>query len=482
MNSGTVQPDKPMEQEASRNVVNFRWIRKQNLPYILIWIVYYAWVIVYATWWTASPLTQDALGGNLRSLMHALNLISSALFVFIIRKEWFVKFARTGAVLIIAGMSVFLLSQNAAAQMIAALAIAVSLGCVNTSILMPFVFALNNTEKLYAVVGSNALICLLMALHNGGAGNSLQTKEDLLVSFAIVVLALSATLFFKKDCFSGESKGKSFDIPKMHFGAYLMLILSCVFAVLGKGVGKGLLNVDATGTDLPLITLFQFGSLLGCLIYFLTFAFFKKSIYLTWNIAFGALAMGLLMNGFSSQAKELSAAYAVLLGVSNTMGMSNMYYLLGVIGKKYDSMRYVRLSILFIGICGGVAGVAVGSFITGAHTVSLLASVGSAVIVLLFLIISPLLSTFHCEDEWAKDSGKMEVDNEQLHLFRQYRLSNRETDVCKLLLQGYTMRQVSGILSIAYPTVNTYCTSIYRKVNVNSRSELMEVFKEYKVK
>jgi hypothetical protein len=159
-------------------------------------------------------------------------------------------------------MGVFLLVQDAGVRMAAALAIAVSLGCVNTSILMPFVFALNNTEKLYAVVGSNALICLLMALHNGGSGNSLQTREDLLVSFAIVVLALSATLFFKKDCFLGESKGKSFDIPKMHFGAYLMLILSCIFAILGKGVGKGLLNVDASETELPLIALFQIGSLL----------------------------------------------------------------------------------------------------------------------------------------------------------------------------------------------------------------------------
>jgi ATP/maltotriose-dependent transcriptional regulator MalT len=73
------------------------------------------------------------------------------------------------------------------------------------------------------------------------------------------------------------------------------------------------------------------------------------------------------------------------------------------------------------------------------------------VIVLVFLIVSPLLSVFHSEDEWARDSGKMEVDNEKLYLFRQCRLSNREIDVCKLLLQGYTMRQVSGILSIAYP-------------------------------
>ena len=49
-----------------------------------------------------------------------------------------------------------------------------------------------------------------------------------------------------------------------------------------------------------------------------------------------------------------------------------------------------------------------------------------------------------------------EIDNDQLYLFRKYRLSKRETEVCRLLLQGYTLRQISAILSISYSTVNTY--------------------------
>jgi DNA-binding CsgD family transcriptional regulator len=76
----------------------------------------------------------------------------------------------------------------------------------------------------------------------------------------------------------------------------------------------------------------------------------------------------------------------------------------------------------------------------------------------------------------------MEIGNEQLHIFKKYRLTKREIEVCKLLLQGYTMRQISGILSLAYPTVNTYCTSVYRKLNINSRTELLLLFKDYNVK
>jgi DNA-binding CsgD family transcriptional regulator len=472
--------NKSTEAVISHNVVNFRWVKKQNLPYIFIWIIYYAWVIVFATWWTASPLTADMFDDRLRSLMHAMNLISSAVFVFIFKKDWFVKTARIGAVLVVVGMILFMTVQDAQLQIAAAFIIAISVGCVNTSILMPFVFALNNTEKLYAVIGSNALISLLMLFLDQYTDKLLQSNSELWLSFGIVVVALSATLLFNKTCLLETAPAKSFDKPKMHFSAYWMLILSCMFAILGKGVGKGILNIAAIGSSLPLLSLYQIGSLAGCGIYFLIFAFSKKSIYLTWNIAFGTLAMGFLLNGFSSQAAGLTAAFALLFGISNTMGMANMYYLLGVIGKKYDSLRYVRLSILFIGL-SGVSGVLIGNFITNVHSssISLIASVGAAVVVLIFLTLSPLLASSHYENEWAKDSAKMEIDNEQLHHFRRYRMSNREIEVCKLLLQGYTMRQISGILSIAYPTVNTYCTSIYRKTNVNSRTELSQVFKEY---
>lgn len=59
------------------------------------------------------------------------------------------------------------------------------------------------------------------------------------------------------------------------------------------------------------------------------------------------------------------------------------------------------------------------------------------------------------------------------------RLTPKETEVCVLLLNGLTMRQISGALGIAYSTVNTYCTSIYRKLGINSKTELLVMFSEH---
>lgn len=57
-----------VENKQCEEVVDIRAIRKSNLPYIFIWIVYYAWIIVFTTWWTSSQVTEIILSSGLRSL------------------------------------------------------------------------------------------------------------------------------------------------------------------------------------------------------------------------------------------------------------------------------------------------------------------------------------------------------------------------------------------------------------------------------
>jgi DNA-binding CsgD family transcriptional regulator len=466
------------------NVVSIKGLHKDNLPYIFIWVIYYTWVVAFATWWTASPLTENVFGTGLRNLMHSVNLVSSGVFIFIIRKEWFVEASRIGAVMLIVGMTLFLIVPSAPFQLLCATIIGISLGCVNISILTPFVFTLNNTEKLYAVVGSNALISLISLFQEGRSEDSLQNSTDLLLSFAILIVALSATLFFRKDSIACDCEDENASNPKVPSRVYLTLFFNCVFAVLCKGVGKGILNIAAESFDNPVLMWHYIGGLAGCLIYFAVYAFTSKAFLLLGNITFACVAMGLLCNAFAVQVPGLTAVFGVLLGIGNTVGMINMYYIIGVVAKKYNSMHYLRLSISLIGICGGISGVVVGNLVHSINTfeISIITSIIVTSIILLFMVLSPVLAQEHYFDDWARDSGKMEIDNDQLYMFKKYQLSKREIEVCKLLLEGYTLRQISGILSIAYSTVNTHCTCAYRKLGINSRTELLILFKDYVIK
>jgi hypothetical protein len=192
-----------------------------------------------------------------------VSLASSVLVACLIRKELFVESARIGAVLLMAGMSAFLLGQSAGIQSASALLLAIALGVVNISILLPFIFALNNTEKLYAVVGSNILLGLIGLFLEGVAISSLPDNQMLWLSFFILLIALSPTLFFQKGCLTGEARNQGGTAPEFHPRLYLTLVLFCVFILLYQGLGKAILNLAAADFSHSLLLWYYAGGLLG---------------------------------------------------------------------------------------------------------------------------------------------------------------------------------------------------------------------------
>ncbi len=463
------------------NVVHPHGLRLENLPYLAIWVLYYAWIGIFASWWLGSPLRDTAFDQQIRNLMHITILLSSALFVFLIRRQWFAKAARIGALLIFAGLIAFYISVNPQIRIIAATVSAVAMGCVNICILIPFVFTLNNTEKLYAVVASNLLIQFTAIFRE----NNLFIWTEPLLSGALLLSSLLMILFFRPQTDETATENEDSTPPEtqsvMNSRIYLSLLFNCAIAILCKGVGKGILNALPSGINIGILTGYYFGGILGCVFYLLIYAYAKKAYIWLGNITFSSVTIGLMCNAFSQQLPQLALPFAVLLGLGSTVGMINMYYILGVIGKKYNSLRYIKLFIFSIGIGGGISGIVLGNLISriGTMQVSVYASILSAVVMIAFMFVSPLMERAEYVNDWGRDSAYTDVSGDQLALFKPYGLSKREAEVCDLLLRGYTLRQISAILPIAYSTVNTYYNSAYRKLGINSRAELLLMFKDY---
>ena len=179
-------------------------------------------------------------------IIHSINLISSAVFIFVIRKEWFVKASRIGAVLIVTGIGLFFAVPEPNIQLLSVIISSIAIGCVNISMLIPFVFLLNNTEKLYTVVGSNVLIQLISLFQEYGSGRSWYNGTDLVLSFVILAISLSATLFFKEKSILSDlddSNDQMVNAPEIHWRIYLTIFFNCAIVVLCKGAGKGILNI-----------------------------------------------------------------------------------------------------------------------------------------------------------------------------------------------------------------------------------------------
>ena len=52
-------------------------------------------------------------------------------------------------------------------------------------------------------------------------------------------------------------------------------------------------------------------------------------------------------------------------------------------------------------------------------------------------------------------------------------LTPREHQLFLLLLEGYTLKESAKQLSVKYSTANTHMTGVYKKLDVNSRAELI---------
>ncbi len=67
------------------------------------------------------------------------------------------------------------------------------------------------------------------------------------------------------------------------------------------------------------------------------------------------------------------------------------------------------------------------------------------------------------------------IANKLLHFFqpvkKAHNLTNRETEVLTLVAKGYAVPKAAGLLSIKPSTCYGYVKDIYRKLNINSRSE-----------
>lgn len=455
-------------------------VNGKSWPYLATWIVYYAWVIVFTTWWTASPITDAVYGTDIRAMLHSINLLSSAFFVAIMRKERFAIFSKAGAVCVAVTAILFLTVSTPWAHLAVIILLGMSLGIVNAGILVPFVFLLNNTEKFYAVLISNLLISVLVLLQEL---QLLSITDGMLPSLAMLLLGLLPIAFFRTADLGTAAPAQGHTVPKAKKILYVSLVLNCLYAVLCKGIGKRFVLAAAVGVPFNLNVIFYLGAILGCAAYFLIYALFQNGNLITWNVTFGAFVIAMLvyMSGGSSALPAM--LLAVLLGLGSTMGMINMYYILGVIGKKYQSQSYVKISVVIIGCVGGITGVLLGRW--GADysgSIALAVAAASSVVIVLLLMFSPMLSRTYFKEKWAEDSQKPEVDNDYAYLFARYSLSKRETEVCRLLLEGYTLRQISGVLGLSYATINTYQTGLYRKLGINSKTELLLLFRDYVLK
>ena len=252
-----------------------------------------------------------------------------------------------------------------------------------------------------------------------------------------------------------------------------LLVLSFVSFIL-----SGSLELSFYESFLTLVHQVAYTAFGGALIGVLLGIFFLKNRHflLTYGLYLSFLfsAFGGLCLFFSPNIIFLMIA-SLFLAAAHTLGLFSLYYVLGVYTRKYKNAQFYGFGAILSAV---------------AYCSSLLLSllvpfsfdsesrhwpVLFIVIPLLLFVLMPGFFQRQNQKEWLNDLHRDDVTTEDSlsAFFNEKHLSKREQQVARLLLHGLTLRQISAELNLSYPTVNTHQTAIYRKLEINSRAELL---------
>jgi DNA-binding CsgD family transcriptional regulator len=202
-------------------------------------------------------------------------------------------------------------------------------------------------------------------------------------------------------------------------------------------------------------------------------------------ILYVAIAMiGLSFIGFMSLGRGAASYLMVNTLMLGACGVYDLFWW-SILGEMLEFHKNPA-KVLGIGLSANVLGVLLGGLIGKAITSSnmhfpeptLLALVVVCVTLVLLPPLHKHLSSLLKGHAYLSEFSGLSAQEQTNQIDRAVRfgnLSERESQVASLLLQGKTYRTIAGELTISENTVKYYVKSIYSKFGIQSRAELINI-------
>lgn len=202
-------------------------------------------------------------------------------------------------------------------------------------------------------------------------------------------------------------------------------------------------------------------------------------------ILYVAIAMiGLSFIGFMSLGRGAVSYLAINTLMLGAFGVYDLFWW-SILGEMLEFHKNPA-TIFGMGLSANVLGVLLGGLIGSAVTSSNIHSpnptlLALVVVCITLILLPPLhkhLSSLLKGHAYLSEFSELSAQEQTNQINRTARfgnLSERESQVASLLLQGKTYRKIAGELGISENTVKYYVKNIYSKFNIQSRAELIDI-------
>jgi len=458
-------------------------LTKRHLPFFIGWVIMFIWLYSYflpfGGFRFESNLYNGKVAGDLPFTL--IWLLSGAVIGLLINSKNFTRLTFHSVITAILG---FISVRFTPAGLISDLIMIVSsvaIGYLFASYCYAFFMVLNNAEKFYAMllaVFTPKLFLLLKPLLNDP-----EVKIDGANILIFVFLLILLCCAFVKQKNVPETAEKEDAKPPAK--AYALMLLVFAVLVLNDVIAPAVIKSIHAKLDIGFEPYYFAGVVLGILIIVVFQIILKNELYYLLNLSFACAALGFVSSALCISNQVYAFPSFVFFGLSYVLGFVNIYYLAGFMAKKFRSIVYYKTGILLSSVFY-LAAILVTQLFERLRQNSFenliaFSAFSSVSVLIVFLLSTPFFLKNLSSREWMDDTYRIDITYETRlgAKLKDYNLSPREAETCEKLLEGFTLRQISAMMGISFSTVNTYCTSIYKKLNINSRTELLLMFREY---
>ncbi|MBR1746723.1 MAG: helix-turn-helix transcriptional regulator [Clostridia bacterium] len=440
-------------------------VRKTKWASVLYWTVFYTYVFLVATKYF---IYEDGTVGydfSMLTMYQHVALVGSIIVGFLyLKKRDYTLLKR-----VLGGLAVVLLLLGALFSSVRShiaymICLAVLLGQLADLSLLTYIYEMNNAERLYGIVSCHLLVAAVSVFTCFYPRTS---AAFYWVIFGLALVAFVACFVEKRSSAPEVSVREPFQ-KKL----YVPLVLACVGGV--SSVFSTIVIMEKMSyADPNCLYLFYGGASIGAVLYWVIYRFSPKPASVSLLAGFVCSTICIFTYFLSDGiAESFSAAFG---GVTFNLSMMNLYYILCNIIKKYDDSRMLRLAPIAANFVGGSIGVAATVMLyfageTAYKVVLSLCLVGDVVILATAGLWEKGLSTTAKQEEYVR----FDTTLTRAQAYASVGLTEKETEVADLLLEGLSLREIASRLFISENTAKTHRASVYRKMQVSSREEFVE--------
>ena len=390
--------------------------------------------------------------------------------VFTIKPKYFFKTLYTVIPIIVVVYSVAYFTNIQWLALLLVILLGLCIGLVISSLIYVYFFYFNSREKLLGALLLTAFICALYLI----------TKFLQLIGTSVLIMryVLPVVFFVVSYVILLFKPERDFDDigeqeSRLHFSTLVIIIGLISIVLLNEGIFQGIRDNIEFNSMYFSNNAYSLGFIVSIIYIVLLYIFTKNANYImicSYFVCVIATYEFGILNLLYDSTKFARNVFEGAMGITSPIGIVAVVMITGKLLEDNRSIKYLRILTISIG-CGLLMSRLISLWVLNSDlrnvmTCSLLIGLiffGSLFIMNMrsLLVVSKHTPELKEEIQETKYVNPDEV------------LTKKEKIVFELLLEGLTLRQIAGELACKYDAVNFHYKNIYRKLEVNSKIELI---------